>query len=109
MPIIETRPISMNLGPLQVDGFLFVADPPEASFIDAKASVLGIVQVEFRAYVDEPITVTITLPEGPGTLTISFHVPTSLFLCQVQPDGAETEAEWHVLASLKPVDADQEP
>lgn len=64
--------------------------------------VLGVLQVEIVAHVGEPVMVAVNFPEGLVSVTISFDVPTSSFLCQVQPKDAETEAEWHVLAALGP-------
>jgi hypothetical protein len=98
--IIETRPILMNLGPIQVIGLLFLADPAEDSFIEAKVNVLGLLQVEIMEHVGEKMSVEVAMPEGPVSVTFSFDVPTSSFLCQVQPKDTETEAEWHVLAAL---------
>lgn len=96
---IETRPISVTLGPVQMTGFLFVACPPEDSLIEGRINVLGIFQVAIVARVGEPVSVAITIPEGPASVIITFELPTNSFLWQVQPN-AEL-GDWHVLASLK--------
>jgi hypothetical protein len=100
--IIETRPIAMNFGPIQVTGLLFVAVPDEDSFIEARVDVLGVLQVEIMARVGQPLTVEVTIPEGLVSLSFTFDVPTSSFLCKAQPKTSSTEAEWHLLAALRP-------
>ena len=90
----------MNLGPIQVSGELFLADPPEDSFIDVRMAVMGIFQVQILSHVGGTSTVAVTLPDGPGTFTISYSVPTGSFLCQVQPKDTREEAKWHVLATV---------
>jgi hypothetical protein len=98
--IIEACPISINLGPMQMEGILFVADPPEDSYIEAQINVPGFLQVDIEAHVGEPMVVDIIITEGPATLTITFDIPANSFLCQVQRQDTETEAKWHVLATL---------
>jgi hypothetical protein len=100
--IIETHPIMMSLGPIQLNGLLFVAIPDEDSFIEARVNVLGILQVEIMARVGQPLTVEVTIPEGLVSLSFTFDVPTSSFLCKAQPQHSEIETEWHVLAALRP-------
>jgi hypothetical protein len=90
----------MNRVPVQVAGLLFVADPSEDSLIEAHVNVLGILQVEIEAHVGEPMTVEITIPEGLASLTITFEMPSNSFLCKMRRQDAETEAKWHVLATL---------
>lgn len=98
--IIDTRPISITIGPVQMDGYLFIADPPEGSFIEGRVSVLGMIEVQIVARMDGSATVDITLPDGPATFTISFNSPRNSFLAQVQPKGSRKVEEWHLLASL---------
>jgi hypothetical protein len=100
--IIEERPISLTIGPMKVTGLLFLADPPEDSFIRAQVEVLGIIQMDIMARVDQPMAVEVRIPEGPAMLTITYDFPSSAFLCQLQTNNAETEVNWHVLAAIKP-------
>lgn len=83
--IIERRPISVTLGPVQMTGFLFIACPPEDSLIEGRISVLGIFQVAIVGRVGEPVTIAITIPEGPASVIITFELLTNSFLWQVQP------------------------
>jgi hypothetical protein len=92
----------MNLGSMQMSGVLFIADPPGDSFIEVKLEVLGILQAEVVAHVGEPAIVAITLPEGLFSVTFTFDVPTSSFICQARPNNSKTEAEWHLLTALTP-------
>ena len=101
--IVEERPISLAIGPTAVTGLLFLADPPEDSFISGQVEVLGIVQFNIIARIDRPLTVEVRLPEALAMLTITFDLPSSAFLCQLQPKNPETEAKWHVLAAIKTV------
>ena len=98
--IIEIRPISLTIGPMRMEGELFVTDPPEDIYVRAQITVLGVFQMNIEAHVGEPAIVNIIIPEGIATLTITFEIPTNSFLCKMQQQDAETEAKWHLLATL---------
>ena len=101
--IIETRPIDMNIGPVHVTGLLFVATPPEETFVEGEIEVLGLIQETFRMVItEEMMSVDLNIHEAFYTLSMHFDIPSSSFLCQLQPKDAETEEEWHVLLSLAP-------
>jgi hypothetical protein len=84
-----------------VTGLLFVAAPPVETFIEGEIEVFGILQESFRMVITEQMmSVDFTIHEAFYTLSMHFDVPSSSFLCQLQPKDAETEEEWHVLATL---------
>jgi hypothetical protein len=99
--IIESCPIDLNLGPVHVTGWLFVAAPPMESFVEGELAVLGIVQKAFRLVITEKtVSIDLTIHEAFFTLSMHFDIPTGSFLCQLQPKDAEKQAQWHVLATV---------
>jgi hypothetical protein len=99
--IIETRPIDMSIGPVHVTGLLFVATPPEETFVEGEIEVLGLIQETFRMVTtEEMMSVDLTIHEAFYTFSMHFDIPSGSFLCQLQLKDAETEEEWHVLATL---------
>lgn len=100
--IIESRPISITIGPVQMDGYLFVAAPPEETIVEGEITVLGFVQATIKMVATQQMmSVDLAIHEGIYTFSIHFDISSSSFLCQLQPKDAETEEEWHVLATLR--------
>lgn len=63
---------------------------------------MGLIQANIRMVITEQmVSVDLNLHEGTYTFSVHYDLPTSSFLCQLQPKDAETEEEWHVLATLR--------
>ncbi len=43
----------MTIGPVQLDGYLFVAATPEETFVDGEIEVFGLIQDTFRMVITE--------------------------------------------------------
>lgn len=100
--IIETLPIDTNIGPVHVTGLMFVAAPPVETFAEGEIEVLGLIQEAFRMVITEQMmSVDLTIHEAFYTLSMHFDIPSSSFLCQLQPKNAETEEKWHVSGEIE--------
>jgi hypothetical protein len=99
--IIESRPIDMNIGPVHVTGLLFVAVPPVETFVEGEIEVLGLIQEAFRMVITERMmSVDLTIHLEVYTFSMHFDIPSSAFLCQLQPKEAEKQEQWHILATV---------